>query len=78
MLINYLAAISRELEYSRIGFLIIVSIFQISCMNVHKPRIRSMHALLISYQLTPTSFCNHQGTDGTIIIKQVHSLCSPL
>jgi hypothetical protein len=26
----------------------------------------------------PHSICNYQGTDGTIINKQVHSMCSPL
>jgi hypothetical protein len=75
MLINYF----KNMKYSRIGFLIIVSIFQLSCMHVHKPRIKSMHSFLIGQLSTePHIICNHQGTDGTIINKQVLSLCSPL
>jgi hypothetical protein len=45
---------------------------------MNSTEVSSLAAHNISYQLTPTSFCNHQGTDGTIINKQVHSLCSPL
>jgi hypothetical protein len=37
-----------------------------------------MHYSLVSYQLTPHTICNYQGTDGTSINKQVQSLCSPL
>jgi hypothetical protein len=37
-----------------------------------------MHSSLVSYQLTPHIICNHQGTDGTGINKQVQSLCSLL
>jgi hypothetical protein len=35
MLINYLAAISRDVKFSRIGLVIIVSTFQLWCMHVH-------------------------------------------
>jgi hypothetical protein len=38
-----------------------------------------MHALLIGQLSTdPHIICNHQGTDGTSINKQVQSLCYPL
>jgi hypothetical protein len=37
-----------------------------------------MQYSLVSYQLTPHIICNHQGTDGTSINKQMQSLCSPL
>jgi hypothetical protein len=52
MLINYLAAISRDMKYSRIGLLIVYGIFQLSCLHVQYPRIRSMHALLIGQSST--------------------------